>query len=453
MAGPVDKYRRHLIKSAAGLSFALASNSAHTSNVKSSINGSSDQFNLDEVYSRWGTDSAKWDLQLRRFPGRKITAAMGIADMDFRTAPAITHAIANRIEHDNWGYMLMPESYYESIQNWNLLRYGEEIQRDQILGSTGVLPGLLSAIRAFCPPQSKVLLHAPAYTQLYVTIRAASCIPVESPLAKESDGYRIDFEDLERQLSSDTKAFLLCNPHNPTGNCWSREDLETLVSLCARNGTVVLSDEIHCDFIAEGHNFTPIFSLESEFAERNAVSFNSATKSFNLSAFKTGYIYARNKKLLDKIVSSGHSQVVNTLGVVASRAAYEESGDWLDAVVSYVNQNMRYLENYLTKNAPLINFKRPEGTYLAWLDFSRWMEKIGATQLAAVENKDKDSNAPPIYAGDIMERILVEEAGVQLDRGYRFGAGGENFLRMNVGTSRLLLKSALDNITNAVRAS
>ena len=453
MAGPVDKYRRHLIKSAAGLSFALASNSAHTSNVKSSINGSSDQFNLDEVYSRWGTDSAKWDLQLRRFPGRKITAAMGIADMDFRTAPAITHAIANRIEHDNWGYMLMPESYYESIQNWNLLRYGEEIQRDQILGSTGVLPGLLSAIRAFCPPQSKVLLHAPAYTQLYVTIRAASCIPVESPLAKESDGYRIDFEDLERQLSSDTKAFLLCNPHNPTGNCWSREDLETLVSLCARNGTVVLSDEIHCDFIAEGHNFTPIFSLESEFAERNAVSFNSATKSFNLSAFKTGYIYARNKKLLDKIVSSGHSQVVNTLGVVASRAAYEESGDWLDAVVSYVNQNMRYLENYLTKNAPLINFKRPEGTYLAWLDFSRWMEKIGATQLAAVENKDKDSNAPPIHAGDIMERILVEEAGVQLDRGYRFGAGGENFLRMNVGTSRLLLKSALDNITNAVRAS
>ena len=451
MEKPIDEYRRQLIKSAGGLSLALASHSAHASNVKSSINGSLDQFNLDEVYSRWGTDSAKWDLQLRRFPGRKITAAMGIADMDFRTAPAITHALANRIKHDNWGYMLMPESYYESIQNWTLLRYREEIERDQILGATGVLPGLLSAIRAFCPPQSKVLLHAPAYTQLYVTIKAASCIPVESPLKKESDGYRIDFEDLERQLSNDTKAFLLCNQHNPTGNCWSREDLETLVSLCARNGTVVLSDEIHCDFIAQGQHFTPIFSLESEFAERNAVSFNSATKSFNLSAFKTGYIYARNKKLLDKIVASGHSQVVNTLGVVASRAAYEEGGDWLDAVVSYIDQNMHYLENYLATNAPLIKFKRPEGTYLAWLDFSGWMEKIGATQLAASENKDKD--APKIHAGDIMERVLVEEAGVQLDRGYRFGAGGENFLRMNVGTSRVLLKRALDNITNATRAS
>ena len=453
MANPVDEYRRQLMKSAAGLSFALASHSAHASNVKSSINGSSDQFNLDEVYSRWGTDSAKWDLQLRRFPGRKITAAMGIAYMDFRTAPAITHALANRIKHDNWGYMLMPESYYESIQNWTLLRYREEIARDQILGATGVLPGLLSAIRAFCPPQSKVLLHAPAYTQLYVTIRAASCIPVESPLKKESDGYRIDFEDLERQLSNDTKAFLLCNPHNPTGNCWSREDLETLVSMCARNGTVVLSDEIHCDFIAQGQHFTPIFSLESEFAERNAVSFNSATKSFNLSAFKTGYIYARNKKLLDKIVASGHSQVVNTLGVVASRAAYEEGGDWLDAVVSYIDQNMRYLENYLSKHVPLINFKRPEGTYLAWLDFSDWMEKIGAKHSADSENKNKYDGAPKIHAGDIMERTLVEDAGVQLDRGYRFGAGGENFMRMNVGTSRLLLKSALDNITSAIRES
>ena len=453
MEKPVDEYRRQLIKSAGGLSLALASNSAHASNVESTISGSSDQFNLNEVYSRWGTDSAKWDLQLRRFPGKKITAAMGIADMDFRTAPAISHAIANRMEHENWGYMLMPESYYESIQNWTLLRYREEIERDQILGATGVLPGLLSAMRAFCPPQSKVLLHAPAYTQLYVTIRSASCIPVESPLKKESDGYKMDFEDLERRLSDDTKAFLLCNPHNPTGNCWSREDLETLVSLCDRNGTVVLSDEIHCDFVASGHTYTPIFSLESEFAERNAVSFKSATKSFNLSAFKTGYIYARNKKLLDEIVATGHSQVVNTLGVVASRAAYEESGIWLDAVVSYIDQNMYYLESYLSKHVPLINFKRPEGTYLAWLDFSDWMEKIGAKKLAASENKDRADDAPKIHAGDIMERSLIEEAGVQLDRGYRFGAGGENFMRMNVGTSRPLLKSALDSITNASRAS
>ena len=453
MEKPIDEYRRQIIKSAGGLSLALASNSAHTSSGESSISGSSDQFNLNEVYSRWGTDSAKWDLQSRRFPGKKITAAMGIADMDFRTAPAISHAIANRMEHENWGYMLMPESYYESIQNWTLLRYREEIERDQILGATGVLPGLLSAMRAFCPPQSKVLLHAPAYTQLYVTIRSASCIPVESPLKKESDGYKMDFEDLERRLSDDTKAFLLCNPHNPTGNCWSREDLETLVSLCGRNGTVVLSDEIHCDFVARGHTYTPIFSLESEFAERNAVSFKSATKSFNLSAFKTGYIYARNKKLLDEIVATGHSQVVNTLGVVASRAAYEESGIWLDAVVSYIDQNMYYLESYLSKHVPLINFKRPEGTYLAWLDFSDWMEKIGAKKLAASENKDRADDAPKIHAGDIMERSLIEEAGVQLDRGYRFGAGGENFMRMNVGTSRPLLKSALDSITNASRAS
>ena len=453
MEKPIDEYRRQIIKSAGGLSLALASNSAHISSGESSISGSSDQFNLNEVYSRWGTDSAKWDLQSRRFPGKKITAAMGIADMDFRTAPAISHAIANRMEHENWGYMLMPESYYESIQNWTLLRYREEIERDQILGATGVLPGLLSAMRAFCPPQSKVLLHAPAYTQLYVTIRSASCIPVESPLKKESDGYKMDFEDLERRLSDDTKAFLLCNPHNPTGNCWSREDLETLVSLCDRNGTVVLSDEIHCDFVASGHTYTPIFSLESEFAERNAVSFKSATKSFNLSAFKTGYIYARNKKLLDEIVATGHSQVVNTLGVVASRAAYEESGIWLDAVVSYIDQNMYYLESYLSKHVPLINFKRPEGTYLAWLDFSDWMEKIGAKKLAASENKDRADDAPKIHAGDIMERSLIEEAGVQLDRGYRFGAGGENFMRMNVGTSRPLLKSALDSITNASRAS
>ena len=436
----INKSRRRLIQSAGTLPIAVSApislGGHHQENEHKS-----DGLNFDDIYSRWKTDSAKWDLQTKRFPGQKIHAAMGIADLDFKTAPEITKAIESRILHENWGYILTPDSYYESIINWLQNRYGEKIERDQLLLATGVLPSIQSAIRAFCPKNSKVVLNSPGYSELYVNIRKAHCLPNESPLIKKNGIYHLDFQDLSKRLSQDdVHAFLLVNPHNPTGNCWTQNDLKKVAEICEEKDVMLFCDEIHCDFIADESKFTPVYSLDTEAVHRKAVIFKSTTKSFNLSAFKTGYVYAHDTKIISKIREAGHVEFANTLGVIASEVAYNQSGEWLNKLNAYINQNMLFLEDYIKKNIPLINFRRPEGTYLAWIDFEDWMKAIDAKINAEKRNE---------RAGDYMERHLVERAGIQLGRGYRFGSGGEKYLRMNVGTSRILIKEALDRIKMA----
>ena len=433
----INKSRRRLIQSAGTIPIAASASMALSGHHKAEITKSA-TFNLDEIYPRWKTNSAKWDLQTKRFPGQKIHAAMGIADLDFRTAPEITQAIAERVLHENWGYILTPDSYYDSIINWTQRRYDEEISRDQLLLATGVLPAIQSAIRAFCPKNSKVVLNSPGYSELYVNIRKAHCIPDESPLIYENGTYRIDFNDLSKRLDhQDVHAFLLVNPHNPTGNCWSEDDLKKVAEICIQKDVMLFSDEIHCDFIANDSKFTPVYSLDMESVHRKAIIFKSTTKSFNLSAFKTGYVYAKNKENISKIREAGHVEFANTLGVVASEVAYNQSEAWLNEVNHYINQNMILLDQYIKENIPLIKFHRPQGTYLAWINFEDWMDVIDAKKNA--DKKDENE-------GDYMERYLVEKAGIQLGRGYRFGSGGEKFLRMNVGTSRFLLKEALQRI-------
>lgn len=436
----INKSRRRLIQSAGTLPIAVSApislGGHHQENEHKS-----DGLNFDDIYSRWKTDSAKWDLQTKRFPGQKIHAAMGIADLDFKTAPEITKAIESRILHENWGYILTPDSYYESIINWLQNRYGEKIERDQLLLATGVLPSIQSAIRAFCPKNSKVVLNSPGYSELYVNIRKAHCLPNESPLIKKNGIYHLDFQDLSKRLSQDdVHAFLLVNPHNPTGNCWTQNDLQKVAEICEEKDVMLFCDEIHCDFIADESKFTPVYSLDTEAVHRKAVIFKSTTKSFNLSAFKTGYVYAHDTEIISKIREAGHVEFANTLGVIASEVAYNQSGEWLNKLNAYINQNMLFLEDYIKKNIPLINFRRPEGTYLAWIDFEDWMKAIDAKINAEKRNE---------RAGDFMERHLVERAGIQLGRGYRFGSGGEKYLRMNVGTSRILIKEALDRIKMA----
>ena len=436
----INKSRRRLIQSAGTIPLAVSTSIALSDNHQKSQIKPLDS-DLDEIYPRWKTDSAKWDLQTKRFPDQKIHAAMGIADLDFRTAPEITQAIAKRIMHENWGYILTPDSYYESIINWVEERYGENISRDQLLLATGVLPAIQSAIRAFCPKHSKVVLNSPGYSELYVNIRKAHCIPDESPLINKDGSYSIDFDDLSQRLGqNDVHAFLLVNPHNPTGNCWTQEDLQKIADICEENDVMLFSDEIHCDFIDEDAKFTPVYSIDTPAIHRRAVVFKSTTKSFNLSAFKTGYVYSHDKEIISKIRDAGHVEFANTLGVIASEVAYNESGEWLNKVSKYINQNMRITEEYINQNIPILKFHKPQGTYLAWIDFGAWMDNIDAKTNA----KKRDEKE-----GDFMERHLVERAGIQLGRGYKFGTGGERYMRMNVGTSKNLLKQALERIRMA----
>ncbi len=410
-------------------------------------------YDFDAVYDRVGSDCYKWDKQIETFGAERISVPMGIADMDFRTAPVITEALLKRIEHENWGYMHVPQSFYESMIDWNLRRYGEEIDRDLLLTATGVNPAILSGLRAFSPPGSKVIVQSPTYSAFYSTIRSAHCVPEENPLKLVDGRYRMDFDDLERRIDHDTNVLILCNPQNPTGNCWSRDELATLGEICARRRVVVFADEIHCDFVNPGASYTPFGTLDDEAVVRNSVTFKSTSKSFNLAATKCAYMYSRNADYMQRIRDTGHNATVNTLGVIASETAYNEAEDWLDEVVAYISGNMAFAETYVRSEIPHVDFRMPEGTYLAWLDVSELEERIDAAGMAAAANRDRDPALPKLAPEHMVERWLVDHAGVQLNDGFRYGTGGAGRMRMNLATSRQLVRRALDALAAATRAA
>ena len=299
--------------------------------VGSLSQGQGDRYDFDTIYSRIGTDSSKWDAQIARYGRDKIEVGMGTADQDFRIAPAITRALRERIGHENYGYLSIPASYKESIVDWNKRRYGLDIDPDTIRHAPGVHSGIISTLRAFCPPGSKVIMQTPGYNGFYTDIRVVGCVAEESPLRLVNGRYQMDFEDLERRIDHDTHAFILCNPHNPTGNVWSRDDLMTLGEICNRRRVVVLADEIHCDFVTKGHRYTPFASLDDEAIVRNSVTYKSVSKSFNLSMMKCAYQFSTNPDYLERIEGAGqHRQAMNTLGIIAAEAAYNECEDWLD---------------------------------------------------------------------------------------------------------------------------
>lgn len=410
------------------------------------------RFDLDNVYNRVGTDCSKWDKQIEKFGRENLVVPMGVADMDFRGAPCITQALVKRIQHENYGYLAIPDSYNQSIIDWNKRRYGLEIESDWLMNANGVNPAMLSVMRAFAPPGSKVIVHPPTYSAFYSNIKNAGCIAEESPLTLHDGRYGMDFEDLERRCADPgTKAYILCNPNNPTGNCWSLKDQATVGEICTRHGVVVLADEIHCDFVNHGHRYIPYASIDNEAVVRNSVTFKSTSKSFNLSATKCAYMISSNPDYLERIKATGHNRSVNTLGIVASQAAYDEGGEWLDEVVAYIDGNMQFAADYFESNVPLIDFVKPEGTYLAWLETSQLQEKIGAEELAAQANKERDPDTPELVASQMVGRYLLDNAGIYLNDGFHYGFGGSGCTRMNLATSRKLVELALNNIANAMK--
>ena len=410
------------------------------------VNG---KYDFDTVYNRVGSDCVKWDQQIRTFGKDSIAVGMGIADMDFRAAPVITKALLDRIQHENWGYLDMPHSYVDSIVNWYKRRYRVEINPDQLLHAPGVHPAIISVLRAFSPPGTKVLLQTPTYNGFYGDISAVGCTPEESPLKLVNGRYQMDFEDLERRISHDTNTLILCNPQNPTGNCWTREDLTTLGELCTRRRVVVLADEIHHDFVTKGNKYTPYASIGNEAIVRNSVSFSSASKSFSLAAAKCAYMFSTNPDYIAKVKAAGHKQDINTLGMVACRAAYNEGEDWLDQVVAYIDGNQAFVESYVRANLPLVKVVKPQGTYLSWLDVSQVLDKIGAQRLA--EEANRTSPAAKMTPTRILERHFVKHAKVHMNAGAEYGAGGEGRMRMNIATSRKLVELALSNLAGALK--
>jgi cystathionine beta-lyase len=403
-------------------------------------------FDFDTPYDRIGTDCIKWDDQIAKFGKENVQVGMGIADMDFKAAPCIGKALAERCRHENWGYLKMPDSYIEAIVAWNKKRYGLDIDPGTVVISTGVHPALIAAIQTFSPPGSKVLLTTPSYNGFYSDLKFCQVTQEDSPMKLSGGRYSIDFDDFERRISHDTHTFILCNPQNPTGNCWSPEDLMRLGEICLRRRVIVLADEIHCDFVMKGQKYTPFASLPNKAVVDNSLTFKAASKTFSLAAMKNAWFFSTNPDLLAR-VKVNHRADISTLGVVANHAALTEGEGWLDQLLPYIDANHDFAETYIREKIPLVKYTKAQGTYLAWLDVSQVVDRIGAKQKAAEASKTSEK---PVTPEMIVQKWLAENAKVVVTPGPEYGTGGEGHMRMNLGTSRKMIELALGNMASAL---
>ena len=448
----VDGLDRRAFLRRTGVAALAGAASSHAPQAASAGLAPTGRYDFDAIYDRFGTDCVKYDQQIRMFGKDSVEIGMGVADMDFRAAPGITRALQARVQHENWGYLDMTtaqEQIAAAVVAWNNRRYGVDIDPLTIELSAGVHQGLVSALQTFSPRGSRVLMQTPAYDGFYTDLAFTGTRAEECLLKSAGGRYSMDFDDFERRIGHDTHVFILCNPHNPTGNCWSALDLLRIGEICLRRRVVVLADEIHCDWVTKGNQYTPFASLENRDVVDNSITFKAASKSFGLAAHKVSWFYSTNPDLLAKL-RSNHRADISTLGVVANRAALNEGGDWLDQAVAYVDGNHDFVERFVADRLPMIKAVKPQATYLAWLDVSAVADRIDAKRLAAEANRNKAQGAPSVTPEKMVELFFVRNAKVQLNAGSNYGRGGANHMRMNLATSRKLIERALERLASAL---
>lgn len=384
-------------------------------------------FDFDTVINRRGTNSYKWDIVKE-----EDVIPLWVADMDFKAAPAILEALKKRVEHGVFGYTLVPDSYYEAIINWFARRHNWQIDRSWIIYTTGVVPAVSCAIKALTLPGEKVLIQTPDYNCFFSSIKNNGCEVAENGLVRRGDSYEVDFEDFERQCADEkTTVFLLCNPHNPAGRVWTKEELERMNDICLAHGVRVISDEIHCELVMPGHRFTP-FAAISDACRDNSVVLNSPTKAFNIAGLQIANIICADpamRRRIDRAVNINEVCDVNPFGVVALQAAYNESEEWLDSLDHYIWGNYLALKEFIAKELPRLEVTRLEGTYLAWVD-------IKATGLTSDEAYGK----------------LMKEGRVYVNSGTMYGRrAGEGYLRINLACPRATLLEGMKRMGGVLR--
>ena len=388
-------------------------------------------YNFDQCPDRRGTESVKWDL----YPG---TLPMWVADMDFAVAPEIREALQKRLDHGVFGYELVPDDYYEIMGRWFASRHGwEGIGRENIVPTTGVIAAYSAAIKAMTVPGDKVMVMTPCYNAFFPAIRNNKCVQLDCPLRFNGKQYIVDW-DLFEQCAGQARVLLLCNPHNPVGRVWTREELLLMAEICRRNGVFVISDEIHCELTYPGHDYTPWATLPAEYV-KNSVSCISPTKAFNIAGIQIANIYAANPEILkkmDRAINDNECCDVNVFGVTALKAAYGKGGPWLDELRNYLYHNARTVCCFLEDELPGVVVPPLEGTYLMWLD-CRWALRHGE---------------PLEGFSERLAAFLREKHGLTLSTGTIYGASGEGFERLNIACPRTRLLDGLDRFKDGIIA-
>ncbi|EGN55640.1 aminotransferase [Hallella multisaccharivorax DSM 17128] len=383
------------------------------------------KYDFDRVVPRRHSGSYKWEA----IP--EDTLPLWVADMDFEVAPAIKQALAKRVGHGIFGYTQVDDDYYEAVISWFSRRHQWQIRRQWMLYTSGVVPAISCSIKALALPGEKILVQTPVYNCFFSSIRNQGCEVLESRLLRKDDSYVIDWDDFERKCADEkTTVFLLCNPHNPAGRVWTRDELEKIGTICRRHHVFVISDEIHCELTMPGFTFTP-FAAVGEVNLANSVTLNSPSKSFNTAGLQIANIICEDdevRRRIDRVINIYEVCDVNPFGPVALKAAYNESEGWIDALNDYIYGNYQLLRSVFASDLPLVEVIRLEGTYLAWVD----IRGLGMSSGAVTEK-------------------LLHNGHVFVSEGTLYGKdAGEGYIRINLACPRAVLKEGLNRIVRAL---
>ncbi len=383
------------------------------------------QYDFDEIIPRHGTHCVKWDSL-----ENSNILPMWVADMDFRTAPAIVKAIQQRAAHGIFGYTHVPDTYYQAITNWFARRHHWQIEREWIIYTSSVVPALSAIIKALTVPGEKVLIQTPVYNCFFSSIRNNGCEIITNPLIYAGNTFTVNYDELEAKTADPAvKVMLLCNPHNPAGRVWTREELTRIGNICLRNGVTVVADEIHCELVMPGHTYTPFASLSEEFL-RHSVTCVSPSKAFNTAGLQIANIVCADAGMraeIDRAININEVCDVNPFGVAGTIAAYNEGEEWLSQLLDYLHRNYQHMKTFCTEHLPQFPITALEGTYLVWMD-------CRALQMPS----------------ETLAERLSREAKLQLNAGTMYGTESEGFMRWNIACPKAVMLEGLKRFENFV---
>lgn len=380
------------------------------------------QYNFDQVIDRSNTGSIKWHYEDDTIP-------LWVADMDFKAAQPILDSITKVVDHGILGYTKQTDALYDAIINWHSSRYGLTLSKENILFSPGVVPSISLMLNLFTEVGDAVLINDPIYTAFVTKTKLNGCKVISSALKEVNGRYEFDLADIEAKIKKHkVKVFLLCNPHNPGGRVWTKDELKAILNVCKKYNVAIVSDEIHQDLTLSGHTFTPFLTLADGY-EHMVVSLTSMTKTFNIAGIKGSMIFAKDKAIVKQISNQqrlNDEYELNLFAYKVMQSAYEQGGEWLEQALSYIEKNIDLTIDYLATHLPDIKVMRPEASYLIWLDCSA-------------------------YGDD--DKVLYDKlraARVELNSGIQYGQEGHLKMRINVACSESVLKEGLQRVKQAL---
>lgn len=388
-------------------------------------------YSFDEIIDRKNTNSLKYDFAVERGKPAGVLP-LWVADMDFKTAPGITDALIEAATHGIFGYTEAKDDYINAVIKWYKRRFDVDYSSEWLIKTPGIVFALALAVKAYTNPGDGVLIQTPVYYPFYEVIRDNDRRIIESPLKNENNKFSVDFDDFEEKVKSEkVKLFILCSPHNPVGRVWTKAELEKVVAICKKYNVIIVSDEIHCDFVYEGYVHTPTLSVAGDYKD-NIIVCTSPGKTFNIAGIQVSNIFIPGDELRHKfqqeLNASGYSQL-NTFAIKACTAAYETGEEWLEELKAYLKGNLDFVKEFISTRLPKIKLTEPEGTYLIWLDLSEY-------GLSKEELND----------------LIINKAGLWLDAGHIFGEDYEQYQRIVIAAPRQTIKEAFEKLEQALKS-